>query len=461
MNNSRIVLAGTNSGVGKTTITLGLLNGFKRKGVNVKPYKSGPDYIDPAFHTFVTGNKSRNLDAWLMDEHAIKHIICKSSQMNDLNVVEGVMGLFDGHIVHKHIGSTAHISKITQSPVVLIIDGSGMSTSAAALVKGYKEFDLDVNLGGIIINKIGAERHYSILKNAIEEHTGVKCYGYLRKNTKINLSSRHLGLIPAGEVADLKLKIDLITDEMEETIDFEGLLELANQAPKIESNQIQVKQIVENINIAIPMDNAFTFYYQDNLDLLEELGATLKYFSPLSDSELPQNIDGIYMGGGFPEVFAKELALNTSIKESIHDFVESGGPVYAECGGLMYMCKSIVDLDGNQFQMVGVLDNNSVMTQRLQRFGYVDVEVSEDTILGKSGTSFRAHEFHRSELTESAEDKLCYSVKKDRGNGNVNNWSCGYMYKNFVGGYAHIHFYNNLEIPKQFLLECLKFKARG
>ncbi len=413
MKRPRFILAGTNSGVGKTTITLGLLNGFSRKGLDVQPFKSGPDYIDPAFHTFVTGNKSRNLDAWLLPENHIRHLMVKNGAGRDLSIVEGVMGFYDGHIVHKDKGSTAHLSKILKAPVVLIINGSGISTSAAAIVHGFQHFDKEVNIAGVIINMVNSERHYTILKEAIEEHTSVKCYGYLKKNPEMNLSSRHLGLIPSYEVDQLKEKIDLISDMMEESIDFDGLLALSNSAPEMLEEDLAIESNVATVRIGVPMDKAFNFYYQDNLEVLETLGAELIYFSPMNDESLPEKLDGLYVGGGFPEVFAKELSDNHSMRASMKAFVESDRPVYAECGGLMYLCKAIIDLEGNTFEMVGVIDNKSIMTKKLQRFGYVDVELGEDCIIGPKGLKVKAHEFHRSEVSILEEDRTAYNVEKN------------------------------------------------
>lgn len=456
----RFVLAGTNSGVGKTTITLGLLNGFKRRGVDVQPFKSGPDYIDPAFHTFVTGNVSRNLDAWLLPEMAIKNLMNKSGAGKALSIIEGVMGFYDGHTVHKRKGSTAHLSKIVEAPVVLILNGSGISTSAAAIVHGFKSFDPEVNVAGVILNMVNSERHYDILKDAIETFTGVKCYGYLKKNLDMNLSSRHLGLIPSYEVDQLREKIDLISDMMDESIDFDGLLALGQSAPVLRSSALMPHKQFSDLKIGVPKDKAFNFYYQDNLDLLETLGAELIYFSPMYDEEVPLGLDGLYIGGGFPEVFAKTLSDNTSMLSSMRRFVESERPVYAECGGLMYMCHKIVDLEGKAFEMVGILPNETLMTKRLQHFGYVDVSLGQDALIGKKGMTFMAHEFHRSKVIDMEQDIKSYIVEKNKGDGDIKKWQCGYSYKNFLGGYAHVHFYNNLEIPVHFLEKCQMVKER-
>ena len=457
----RFLVAGASSGVGKTTVTIGLLNFLKRKGLNVQPFKTGPDYIDPAFHTFVTGNSSRNLDSWLLEEDRVRYLFHKNSKGKDISVIEGVMGLFDGHSVYRDIGSSAHVAKITKSPVILIIDGSGISTSSAAMVHGYSTFDKELKISGVIINNVSGEIHYEMLKQAIEKFTGVKCYGYLLKNSDINLSSRHLGLVPSVEVKELKEKIEKITDMMEKTIDIDGIIEIAGQAQDISYQKPEkIKKLVSNVRIGLAYDKAFNFYYSDNLEVLEEMGAELVRFSPIFDKKLPDNLDGLYIGGGFPEIFAEKLSKNLTMIEDIKMFIEENGPVYAECGGLMYMCKSIIDLEGKEYSMVGIFDNVSEMTKRLQRFGYIDVTINDKTILSEGLINFRAHEFHRSKISQMESDNLKYEIEKTRFGREKINWKCGYAYKNFLGGYAHVHFYNNLEIAINFLNNCSNKEMR-
>ncbi|PAB60768.1 cobyrinate a,c-diamide synthase [Anaeromicrobium sediminis] len=454
---SRIVLGGSQSGVGKTTISLGIMAALKKRGLNVQSFKVGPDYIDPAFHTFVTGNKSRNLDSFMLEEHKILDIYCKNSHDKDINIIEGVMGLYDGFGTKKDCGSTAHISKITKSPVILIINGKGMSSSGAALVLGYKMYDEDVNIQGVIINNVSNEVHYNLLKESIERDTNIKCVGYLKPNDNISLESRHLGLVPSVEVQNLRNKIDEIGEMVSETIDLDEIINISKSAPKIDYVP-KKREKIGSVNIAVAMDKAFNFYYKENLELLEELGANLIYFSPLKDKNLPDNIDGLYLGGGFPEVFSKELEENERMRISILNSIKNGLPTYAECGGFMYLCNEIENLAKEKYKMVGLYDTSAKMTKRLQRFGYVHVNMIEDCIIGRSGDRFKAHEFHRSTIDEKDEFDYIYRVDKYRNEKKIKSWKCGLKKYNAFAAYGHIHFYTNEEIPKNFIGNCIKYK---
>ncbi len=318
----RFVIGGTQSGVGKTTVSVGIMKALSKRGLNVQPYKIGPDYIDPAFHSFVTGNKSRNLDSWMLEERAINDIFVKNSFDKDISVIEGVMGLYDGFGIEKDNGSTAHVSKILKSPVVLVIDGNGVSSSAAAQVLGYKLYDEKVKIKGVIVNNVSGQKHYELIKEAIEKFTGIKCVGYLKKNIDIKLESRHLGLIPTVEVENLNKKLDKLSSMIEETIDIDEIIEISKEVSTLyytynNDNKTRLK----DVNIGVALDKAFNFYYQDNLELLEELGAKLVYFSPLKDRKLPDNLHGLYLGGGFPEVFAKELEENRELRNEIKNYL--------------------------------------------------------------------------------------------------------------------------------------------
>jgi len=453
----RIVIAGTSSGVGKTTIAMGILKALSSRGIEVQPFKSGPDYIDPAFHSHVTGNPSKNLDCWMLEESVVKYLFAKSAEGKGISVIEGAMGLYDGAADKSDTGSAAHLAKTIKAPVILVIDGSGASTSAAATVLGFKMFDEEVDVAGVIVNKVHGEKHYMLIKNAIEANMDVQCLGYFNKNNNINLDSRHLGLIPSVEVEQLDEKIEELAKMIEETVDLDKIIEIANRAQPLESVELGVERIYENLKLGVAYDKAFNFYYKDNLELLEAMGAELVYFSPLDDDTLPEGVDGLYIGGGFPEVFMAQLEKNKSFRESIKSAIENGMPTYAECGGVMYLCSEVVNLEDEAHQGVGILENRSVMTKRLQRFGYVNVELDSDSIIGSGGTTFRAHEFHRSVIEENAKDQLKYNVSKTRFENKLE-WKCGYSKYNFVGGYAHIHFYSNLEIPKQFLASCYNYR---
>jgi cobyrinic acid a,c-diamide synthase len=459
----RIVIAGTNSGCGKTTITTGIMAALIKKGLKVQPFKVGPDYIDPMFHSFITGKYSRNLDSWMLGEDKVSYLFAKNSIDSDISVIEGVMGIFDGFGGYTKEGSTAHVSKIIKAPVILVVNGEGTSLSLAALIKGFIEFDKEIAIKGVIINNIKTESHYKLLKEIIEDNLNIVVVGYLPKTDKYSLTSRHLGLIPSGEIEGLKGKLDLLSEDISKTIDLELLLKIADDAPQLEESPFKLSISINKENevrprIAVALDKAFNFYYKDNLDLLELLGAELLYFSPIEDTKLPEAIDGLYIGGGYPEVYAQELESNVSMREDLKRNIENGLPTYAECGGLMYMSDSIDDKAGNPYKMVGVIPGKSEMTASLQRFGYVELEISGGNVLTDKDCRVRAHEFHYS--TTAVEEKLatCYTVMKQRKSKVVYSWKCGYEKNNLLAGYPHIHFWANPDLAKGFINSCKKYR---
>ena len=453
----RIVLAGTQSGVGKTTLALGIMGALKKKGLTVKPFKVGPDYIDPQFHSFVTSRPSRNLDSYLLDEKTLRGLFSKNTAIGDVAVIEGVMGLYDGFGTKSDVGSTAHVAKLLKSPVVLILDGGGISTSAAAIALGFKLFDPEVDIAGVIINQVSGEKHYQLLKGPIEEKTGLKCLGYLKRNANIQLESRHLGLVPTQEVEALREKLDMVIAAVEETIDLDGLLKLASEAEGLEATEVPTINLEEKINIAYAFDKAFSFYYQDNLDLLREAGVNLIPFSPMVDTTLPLELHGIYIGGGFPEVFAQELESNKGMREAILMLAEGGIPIYAECGGYMYLTKAIKDLQGNSYDMVGVYDSVATMTGRLQRFGYNQTNLLDNKLIPNDVGEIKGHEFHRA-IVEPADNSPAYSVKKLRDGEVIDAWCCGEVKYNCIAGFPHFHFYSNSKFIEAFLQGCINFK---
>ncbi|WHH61771.1 cobyrinate a,c-diamide synthase [Petroclostridium sp. X23] len=457
----RFIIAGAHSGTGKTTISLGLMAALKKRGLSVAPYKVGPDYIDPAYHTYVTGNKSRNLDSWMLEDNTIKYLFNDHSQKADISVIEGVMGLYDGFGTTKDSGSTAHVSKILKAPVILVINGRGISSSAAAMVLGYKLYDPEVRIAGIIINRVSGQKHFQLLKEIIERDTGTPVLGYIPNDTDISLSSRHLGLVPSVEMGDLQRKMDKIRQLVEQYVDMEKLMEIAYAADELEEcrHLFSDMQTFDGVRIGVAKDKAFNFYYEDNLDLLEKLGAQLIYFSPMEHRELPEELDGLYLGGGFPEVFAQELEQNQLMRWSIRQALQKGLPTYAECGGLMYLTESIQDFEGKTYDMVGIFHGHSKMTARLQRFGYVNVELGINCLIGEKGTTFRAHEFHRS-VVEIQDDGCCYKVTKQRDGVILDTWKCGYTLHNIVAGYAHVHFWSNPVIVQHFLNKCVKLPQK-
>lgn len=452
----RVMFAGTSSDVGKTTIVLGIMRALTLKGLKVQGYKAGPDYIDTAFHTFATHIPSRNLDPWFFTEETINSLIGIHDAKSDISIMEGVMGMYDGASVESIHGSSAHLAIITQTPIILIINGGGVALSAAAMVKGFKTFDERVNVAGVIVNKVGSEKHYQLIKEAIEKHTSIPCIGYLKQSQDITLKSRHLGLIPSVEVDALDGKINHVANMIQESIDLNKLQEIAKQAKDYPSNPL--KDYPKSVRLGVAYDNAFNFYYEDNLDLLESLGCELIKFSPIKDHEIPKDIDGLYLGGGFPEIFAKELYENRSMRQSIYNAIQNNLPTYAECGGLMYLTNSIKTLEEEAYDMCGVFDAKSEMTKSLQRFGYVNVHLNHDTILGPKGTKFKGHEFHRSQVIENKELSHFYDVSKG-GNGQ-GNWQCGLSINQCIGAYAHVHFYNNMDLARNLVRAMKTYRSQ-
>ena len=442
------MLAGTSSNVGKTTVTMGIMSAFKKRGIRVKPFKTGPDYIDPMFHSFVTGEKSINLDTWMLDEETIRGLFQRRLTGNDLGIVEGVMGLYDGHSLESDIGSSAFLSKTIKAPVILIIDGRGMAKSAAALVKGYIDFDPDTNIAGVIINRLSSEFHYLLLKEMIEAYNDVTCLGYFPNNPDIVMDSRHLGLVPVEELSGFREKAEKAGELAEAHIDLDKLLEISGHTDAEDTYCDPFEgfnQKYQGLRIGVPRDRAFNFYYEDNFMALEKAGAEVVIFSPLADKMLPKNLDGLYIGGGFPEIFGAELAENKSLMADLKSRMEAGLPCYAECGGLMVLTNSMSLLNGESNEGLGFINGNSKMTKRLQRFGYVNISAD----LGGNPIEIRGHEFHHSIVETREEIPTAYVIsKKDR------TWTCGYRKKNVLAGYPHIHFYSN-----PLFLEALLEKA--
>ncbi|ENI8450373.1 cobyrinate a,c-diamide synthase [Listeria monocytogenes] len=441
---NKILIAAASSGTGKTTVTLGIMHALKKRGLRVQPFKVGPDYIDTNYHQAITGVASINLDSFLIDDDAmLAALFEKHGQSADISVIEGVMGLFDGLGIDRDNSSTSFIAKCTKTPVILVVDGKAISTSAAAIVDGFNRFDPELTIAGVIINRVASENHFSLIKGAIERYTDVPVLGYLPKNAAVALPERHLGLVPKEEMTELETKWELLGDLIAEHIDLDRLLAISKTGAELTVHppEIQVPDF-SGMRVAYALDAAFHFYYQDNLDFIRSTGATLIPFSPLEEREVP-DADVIYIGGGFPEVFAEQLAKNKSMRESILAAHELGKPIYAECGGLMYLGSSL-EMEAESYEMVGVFDGISKMTTRLRKFGYCTAEPLEDTLLGKKGTAIRGHEFHHSvvETTEPTRMKLT----KKRDGEIVKEWYGGYQKGNTFASYLHIHFYQNLSI---------------
>ena len=455
----RIIIAGTNSGCGKTTACAGLMAALAKRGVRVQPFKAGPDYIDPMFHTFVTARHSRNLDSWMLDEKTLLRLFAKNSTGCDVSVIEGVMGFYDGFGENSIEGSTAHISKLLKCPVILVVNAGGMSLSAAAMIKGFMDFRGGADVKGVILNKISGEALFQHLKDIIEENAGVSVLGYIPLSEGYSLPERHLGLVPGGEVPELKDRLDRLAETIGRTVNLELVMKIAENSPELEEEETPFRKTAAKTRIAVAMDKSFNFYYRDNLELLEDLGAELAFFSPLEDEKMPDDVGGAYFGGGYPEIFAEKLSMNYQMRLDVKSRLSAGLPAYAECGGMMYLCRTLKDGRGSEFEMAGVLPARCEMTGKLQRFGYVNIILKEECVLGEPGCGIRAHEFHYSSanLDEGAEDnkvRCCYDVLKHKKTGEASRWNDGWKIKNTLAGYPHLHFWSNPGFAESFVEKC-------
>lgn len=435
-----IVISSNASGGGKTTVTLGIMKALKNRGFQVQGYKVGPDYIDTAFHTKITGRDSRNLDLYLMGEEGVKASFSRGN--GDLAVVEGVMGLYDGKGIDTSY-STYHLSEVLDLPIILVLSPKAQVATLCAEINGIVSFK-DANIKGIILNNI-TESYYKLLKAAIEENCKVRVLGYLPKDERLSLKSRHLGLVQSSEVEDLEGKIQICSGLLEKYVDMDSMLKIFTESEKYLDNfHVEYK----GKRIAVAYDKAFSFYYKENLELLQELGEVI-YFSPIKDRELPKNIDFLYIGGGYPEVFKKQLSENTSMLNSIKEALDNGLHCYAECGGLMYLTlgekpeeKKQQDEEQVSYNTVGFFEGYYTLTKRLQNFGYAKIKVEvENNILPKN-ISINCHEFHKSFV--SVEEKKIYELYKNVYDGTQKNWQCGYVKKNTLAAYGHVHFFGNL-----------------
>ncbi|MDZ8264091.1 cobyrinate a,c-diamide synthase [Nostoc sp. ChiQUE01b] len=472
-----LVIAGERSGVGKTTVTLTLLASLRRRDRLVQSFKVGPDYIDPMFHQYVTGRACRNLDPVLTSEAYIQQCFARYSQLSEYALVEGVMGLFDGvsSLVISHLSfakdkgqrindkgqitdfaSTAHISRLLDLPVVLVIDCSRLSGSVAAIAHGYRSFDPRIKIAGVVLNRVGSDRHLSLLKDSLEP-LQLPILGVLRRQDNITIPDRHLGLVPTAELPELNALIDRLADLGDTCFDWQRLLPLLKSEPLSFSTSSSLSSSFP-VRIAVARDRAFNFYYQDNLDLLQQLGAELVFWSPLEDADIPKDIQGMYFGGGFPEVFAQQLSENSSVCDAVKTAILKGMPTVAECGGLMYLCEQIIDFEGKSWSMAGVLPTSAVMGGRLT-LGYRRAVALQDNLLVKANTTVYGHEFHRSHLTLTPTQPLFETSRYDcEENMGCEGWG---LPANIYASYVHLHWGESREIPQQFLKECLKVASLG
>lgn len=451
----RLVIAATQSGSGKTTIVTGLLAALKSRGLTVQSFKIGPDYIDPGYHRLASGRAAHNLDTWLVPSARLPEIFADECSGADIAIVEGVMGLYDGG--RGGVSSTAEIAHLIDAPVLLVIDCKSMGASAAAIARGFRDYDSSVNVAGVILNRLGSATHETMIREAMAG-VNMPVYGALRRSDELKMPERHLGLLPVEENSEQQV-IAKMGAAVASALDIDGITRLAQSsvtactASDTASAENQPTTGTKKCRIGIARDEAFSFYYPTSLAVLERMGAELVPFSPLHDSELPE-VDGIIIGGGFPEMFAAELAANVTMCESISRAADGNMPIYAECGGYMYLLERLVDFSGEPHAMVGVFSGEATMTQKLQMVGYVEAELTEPSILGPVGTTMHGHEFHFS-VDSEADTARPFIFTKLR---NGARYAAGQSHKRALGSYLHLHFAGCEQSAVSFVAACEDFR---
>src|ERR671917_708854 len=452
---SRVVVAGVTSGVGKTSVALGIMRGLRKRGLRVQPFKVGPDFIDPSYHSLITNRKSRNLDVWMMGKKGVLDCFASACQDADVAVIEGVMGLYDGVSGKSDFASTAHVAKILDAPIVLVVDASKGARSIAAIILGFLHFDRKLRIAAIILNNVAGQRHANYITEALAGVTKIPVVGILYRNSEIKMEERHLGLVPALELKGGKSQLISRTARyIAECLDLDRVFNLCSITSLPNAREPPKRPVTARI--AVALDESFNFYYADNLIALKRSGAQLVFFSPLTEEKLPYGVHGLMLGGGFPEVLADKLGKNRSMISSIRRAVNEGMPVYAECGGLMYLTRSISGYRGERKarKMAGIIDAETIMTGRLT-LNYTQAHCS-GSIFGN--THLRGHEFHYSSIRNIAGDsRFAYSMKK--GNGITGNHDGLIINDNGLAAYMHLHFANR-KLSDRIVLSSIKFSRR-
>ncbi len=449
VNIPRVVIAATQSSSGKTTVVTGILRALKNKGMKVQPFKVGPDYIDPSYHGMAAGRAGHNLDTWLVDESRINDLFASEAENADIAVIEGVMGLYDGG--KNGISSTAQLAKKLQAPVILVINVQSMGDSAAAIALGFKLYDEEVNLAGVILNRLGSPTHKMLIEEAMAR-INVPVFGAVYRDDSVHMPERHLGLTPAQE-NNAKEIIEIISAKIAKEVYLDEIIKLACAAPPLEVQENKQSNTAKDIVIAVAKDKAFSFYYPASLKQLSDCGAKIEFFSPLEDETIPSDASALIFGGGFPEIFADKLAANKSMLTSIRRANENKMPIYAECGGYMYLMQGIFDFDGNFHAMAGIIPATAKMNKKLQTVGYVKAKNLHDNILGEKDCVYHGHEFHFSTQSEEAQDfPWAFEFVKMRNNAE---YKAGYAKDNILGSYLHLHFLGSKKAA-----DCLLEKAR-
>ena len=440
------MIAGTGSGCGKTMVTLAVLRAMQRRNIPLAAFKCGPDYIDPMFHKAVLGIPSRNLDLFFISEREVRGQIVRSIPQNGLGVIEGVMGFYDGVSGTTDTASAAHLARETGTPAILVVRPKGQSLSLAAMLSGFRNF-AENTLCGVIFNGI-ADTMYPFYRDIVQK-SGLKVLGYLPSVPEAEIPDRHLGLVTADELKDLNYRLDLLADAAENRIDIEQILKISRIASQLSDDSEKISPVTKKpVRVAVARDKAFCFYYEDNFEVLRNLGAELVEFSPISDSCIPENTDGLYLGGGYPELHISELLNNVKMRNSIKNAIEKGLPTIAECGGFLYLHEH---LEGAE--MVGVVRGNAVLTKKLQPFGYVTLTAQDDNMLSACGGQIRAHEFHYAKSENNGHD---FVAEKPNGR----KWPCVHTTKSLYAGFPHLFLRANIDFPEKFVRACMEWSER-
>ncbi len=455
MSLSGFVIAGTHSGCGKTSVSMALMAALVKRGFSVQPFKIGPDFIDPGHHKRITGRISHNLDGWIMGINENIDIVDRYGHEADFVAIEGVMGLFDGFSGNSEAGSTAQMAKWLGLPVLLVLDARSMARSIAALAQGFVDFDPDLNVLGLIVNRVGSDKHRDMLAQSLQDNLSTRIYGYLPREEKLKIPSRHLGLITDEDWPSDQKRIEVMVDWIEKNVCLDEIIKDCQTDKNILTPKDQQgpgnksKRSSKTLTrIGIARDEAFCFYYAENLRLLEEAGAELIPFSPIRDNRLPSKVQGLYFGGGYPELHCPLLSQNRSLLSEIYDFGINKGVIYGECGGFMYLTRSIFDLNGRRHSMAGLLPIQTGMDSRLRSLGYRQITTQRRSILGPPGTRVRGHEFHYSHILGSTDRmaSIYLVLNQDQ--------SEGFLRNNVLGSYIHLHWGSNHEVATSFVEFC-------
>lgn len=461
----RIMIAGTNSGSGKTTVVCGILAALKRRGLKAASLKCGPDYIDPMFHSQIFGIPSKNLDLYFTNAAMAQYLMAENAKDAFVTVMEGVMGFYDGMEMSSSAASSYDLARQTKTPVILIVNAKGMALSVQAIIKGFMDFREDHTIQGVILNGV-TKMTGKMMTEQIEANLGIKVYGtipYMKDNT---LASRHLGLVTPFELETIEQEIERLGEIVEENVLLDELLALAEQAePVCAKRPENVEKLIQTargqfiredrkLRVAVGFDKAFCFYYKDNLEVLEEMGCELIFFSPLTDKQLPKHIDGILLGGGYPEVYAKELSQNDSMRKSVKEAADNGIPIMAECGGFMYLHKELEDEAGTFYPMTGVINGKAANQKKLVRFGYISLKANQKNDYLDSDETIKAHEFH---YWDSDQNGSAFLAVKPSGK---RSWNCMHAVETILAGYPHLYYYSNLNVPYRFLKKCQEYRFR-